>query len=323
VQRPNTLQAFNPNEREKAHFFLATQVTFMMGRKLEEGDWSSVYCRAKMIPEREWSNLNIDVMHEGLGVEHKMLRVPPDSPMRSYCGTTLMHPSATRSIRIPSTEADPNEVMLDVLTQYADLLDQRRAKIKEDCPGKEPDLRTGWLLWQRDLTEFLYFEEEAINPNPDDYFAEWRESGGGGRKASKNLWVYEKETGRKRYSVTTAAGAKIQPYFDVPPPNDSNVYIFKVQGEEVAPGVVRIWVRASTARELRSIVGDLSPGGLALVISSVAEDAQEAEEGSAAGGEEALPFELTTESYSLLVATFSSAVSDEHMMQLLVARLRK
>ena len=42
----------------------------MMGRKLEEGDWAEVYCRAKGLPNQGWSNLNIDVMHEGLGVEH-------------------------------------------------------------------------------------------------------------------------------------------------------------------------------------------------------------------------------------------------------------
>src|SRR6266853_20761 len=120
-----TLPAFSTEEQKTAHVLLATQVAFMMGRKMEEGDWSFVYCRAKGIPERGWSNLNIDVMHQGLGVEHKMLRVASGSPMQSSCGTSQMHPSATRSIRIASTDADPNEVMTDVLRQYADLLNQR------------------------------------------------------------------------------------------------------------------------------------------------------------------------------------------------------
>ena len=44
----------------------------MMGRKFEEGDWADVYCTAKNIPNRGWSNLNIDVIYNGLGVEHKM-----------------------------------------------------------------------------------------------------------------------------------------------------------------------------------------------------------------------------------------------------------
>jgi hypothetical protein len=198
VLRPKTVPAFAPNEKDTAHLLLATQVVFMMGRKLEEADWSLVYCKAKGIPERAWSNLNIDVMYQGLGVEHKMLRVGSDAPIKTLCGTSQMHPSATRSIRIASTDAAPNQVMVDVLTQYGHNLDDRRAKIREDCPSKQADLRTGWLLWQTSLTEFLYFEEETLNPDPRDYFAEWKESGGSGsRKPSKNLWIYEKETGEK------------------------------------------------------------------------------------------------------------------------------
>lgn len=186
VHRPKTLPAFTQKEKETAHVLLATQVVFMMGRKLEEADWSSVYCKAKGIPERGWSNLRIDVTYEGLGVEHKMLRVGSDAPIRTLCGTSPMHPSATRSIRIASTDANPNQVMVDVLTQYRRNLDERRAKIREGFTEKEPDLRTGWLLWQTSLTEFLYFEEEMLNPDPADYFAEWKESGGtGARKPSR------------------------------------------------------------------------------------------------------------------------------------------
>jgi hypothetical protein len=123
-----------------------------------------------------------------------------------------MHPSATRSIRV-ETEGDATAVAQDVLQQYADLIAARRQKVAENYPDIEPDMRIGWLLWQESLEEFLYFEEPMLTPNPTDYWAEWRESGGGSRKISKNLWVYEIETGRKRYSITTSAGAKIQPYF--------------------------------------------------------------------------------------------------------------
>ena len=302
---------------------LATHVAFMMGRKLEEGDWSQVYCRAKGIPERGWSNLNIDVMYRGLGVEHKALRRPSDAPLESVCGTRLMHPAATRSIRISSTDQDANEAMGEVLTQYADLLNTRRDKLKEDAPDKEPDLRTGWLIWESALRDFLYFEEETIPPNPSDYFAEWHESGGGTRKASKNLWVYEKVTGDKRYSITTSAGAKIQPYFDVPPPNDSNLYNFRVQGEEIGPGLVRIWVSAATARELETIVGNLTPQNLELVIANAASASADVDAAQTPGHEEAKVLVITSESYGLLTATFPTAVSDEHVMQLLVRRLRK
>ena len=47
VQRPKVLQAFTEAEYEKAHQLLAMKVAFMMGRKLEEGDWADVYCGAK------------------------------------------------------------------------------------------------------------------------------------------------------------------------------------------------------------------------------------------------------------------------------------
>lgn len=293
----------------------------MMGRKLEEGDWSSVYCRAKAIPERRWSNLKIDVMHQGLGVEHKMLCVKSDRPIRSCCGERLMHPSATRSIRLPDSK-DANEVMRGVLAQYGDLLAQRRVKLQEDAPQNQPDLRTGWMLWKESLTEFLYFEEEAIEPNPDDYHAEWKESGGGARKTSKNVWVYEKETGHKRYSITTSAGPKIQPYFDVPPPGDPNVYVFKVQGEEIGEGLVRIWITASTARELERIIGSLTPERLSLFIANVAADLPTDGTGPTQVEEEAFPVTIPLESYTLLTTAFPNAVSDEHRARLLAASLR-
>jgi hypothetical protein len=173
------------------------------------------------------------------------------------------------------------------------------------------------------LREFLYFEEETLAPDPSQYVADWRESGGGLRKASKNLWVYEKETGQKRYSITTAAGAKIQPYFDVPPPTDPNIYIFKVQGEEISPGVVRIWVAAPTARELQRVVGDLSRENLSLVITNAAAEQGDGESPQISMKEEAVGLTMTIESYNLLLAMFPGAVSDEHMAQLLVTRLNK
>lgn len=54
-----TLSAFNAEEKEKAHLYLATHVAEMMGRKFEEGDWAKVYCAAKGIPLGTWSNLSI------------------------------------------------------------------------------------------------------------------------------------------------------------------------------------------------------------------------------------------------------------------------
>ena len=68
MHRPQTLAAFSPEEYQRAHRLLATRVAFMLGRKLEEGDWAEVYCAAKGIPYTGWSNLAIDVVYQGLGV---------------------------------------------------------------------------------------------------------------------------------------------------------------------------------------------------------------------------------------------------------------
>lgn len=243
MRRPATLPAFSEDERKKVHELLGSLVASMMGRKLEEGDWSEVYCRAKGIPLSGWSNLDIDVMYGNLGVEHKMLKLKSNVDLAGYCGRSLMHPSATRSVRVPLTTTDPNSAMVDVLTQYAELIEARREQVREQAPGYEPDMRTGWLLWQESLRQFLYFEEEMLVPDPADYFAKWHSTrGGGNRKPSTSLWIYEKDTGKKRYSVTTEAGAKIQPYFDVPPPNDPNPYLFTVIGEVIEAGLVRVWV---------------------------------------------------------------------------------
>ena len=105
------LAAFNDTQRNIAHRLLAACVARMMGRKLEEGDWADVYCRAKGIPVRGWSNLNIDVMHEGLGVEHKMLCYRSNTNIAQACGETLMHPAATRSIRAPTGRVSASAAM--------------------------------------------------------------------------------------------------------------------------------------------------------------------------------------------------------------------
>ncbi len=250
------LPVFISAQRETAHRLLAAKVARMMGRKFEEGDWAEVYCRAKGLPQRGWSNLNLDVMHQGLGVEHKMLCYRSDRNIASACGETLMHPAATRSIRIPQGRVSAERAMRDILTQYAELIAQRTLNVRELAPaGTAVDMRTGWLLWQESLRQFLYFEEPMKAPKIEFYTAEWVESGGGARKGSRNLWIYEQKTGKKRFSVTTSAGAKIQPYFDVPPPNDPNLYIFTVIGEVIMDGRVRCWLTRTTLDELQRVLG--------------------------------------------------------------------
>ena len=140
-----TLPAFTDEEAHTAKIQLAAQVASMMGRKMEEGDWTSVYCLAKGIPESGWSNLNIDVIHLGLGVEHKLLCCSNlgRRSIKAVCGTTLMHPATTRSIRIEDINQPADIVMQEVLEQYNSLIDARTASVHERAPGVMPDMRIG------------------------------------------------------------------------------------------------------------------------------------------------------------------------------------
>jgi hypothetical protein len=315
-----TLKPFSEEERERAKVLLATQVATMMGRKLEEGDWSGVYCKAKGIPEARWSNLYTDVIHNGLGLEMKLLRIPQlgGKPLRSVCGTTLMHPAATRSIRIDDPGRPAGEVMRDVFRQYAELIHQRTIRVQEAAPGVPPDMRTGWLIWEDSLTEFLYFEERMLPPDPNSYYAEWNITPARGvRKTSRSLWVYDASTNQKRYSVTTSAGIKIQPYFDVPPPSDPNLCYFRVQSEPVSPDTICLWVAASTANALRHRLGSLDRDVVSsAVLELLAGEAVPAAPGIP-GDDLAVPIPLSVEAHRRLVGAWE-AVSDEHRVQLLL-----
>ena len=317
MRRPEILPAFTKKEYLKVHFHLASKVATMLGRKLEEDDWQAVYCNAKEIPLTGWSNLNIDITHDGLGVEQKMLCVRANKRIKEYCGTSLMHPSLTRSIRIPSTEDDATEVAQEILQQYADLITQRTEMVEKSSGKKQTDMRVGWLLWQVTLKEFLYFEEEMLAPIPANYYAEWVESGGGLRKRSINLWVYEKDTGIKRYSITTSAGAKIQAYFEVPPPNHPHLYYFRVQGERLKNSLIRIWVTKTTAICLQQMFGELETKKISEVVMNHCAKAKEVGDELKAYDDSAVSFTITEEAYNILQSTFES-VSDEHLFQQLI-----
>ena len=241
-------------EKERVKRLLASKVVGMFGRKLEEADWTEVYCKARGIPNQGWSNLKLDVMVPGLGLEIKMLGVK-DVPIVNQCGTSLMHPSATRSISLPT--GDAHSAMEQVLTEYSELLESRRRSV-DDQFGVPSELRSGWLLWKRSLDEFLYFEEKLEVPDFSKYTADWYEhNSDGARRRSRNLWIFD-QNGRKRYSVTTERGVKVQPYFDIPPLGAKNLAIFKIQGEEVENDAVRIWLTASTYENLLSIFNSKS-----------------------------------------------------------------
>lgn len=318
------LPAFTQEQTRMAKIVLATQVASMMGRKLEEGDWTKVYCQAKGIPDSGWSNLHIDVNYNGLGLEMKLLRISDlnDKPLKSVCGTSLMHPAATRSIRIGSVDSPAQEVMNDVFAQYAELIEQRTTRVRAASSGATPDMRTGWLIWEDRLTEFLYFEESMRAPDPKKYFAEWNETPARGvRKASKSLWIYDRGTRQKRFSVTTSAGIKIQPYFDVPPPSDPNLYYFRVQSEPIDAGTICLWIAASTANALKTRLGSLDREVVSAAVMEVI--AKGILPVSATNPEEdlAVPVPITVEAHKRLMVAWE-AVSDEHRAQLLLKALQ-
>ena len=319
-----TLRAFTEEEEASAKPLLAAKVASMMGRKLEEGDWNDVYCKAKEIPDRGWSNLRIDVNHNGLGVEFKMLRVAQlrGKSIREVCGTSRMHPSATRSIRIDNTDLPAHEVMTDVLTQYADLIEERTEQVKNKSPSGEVDMRVGWLLWEDDLKEFLYFEELMKKPDPVEYTAIWNETPArGARKASKSLWIFDKATGAKRFSVTTSAGIKIQPYFDVPHPHDPNLIYFRVQSEPLGNDIVVLWVTASTADQLKELLGSLDPQVVSDAIFRASRAGAINESNEVTYASIAFPLHIPKEAFELFVEHWD-AVSDEHRVQQLIRALR-
>ena len=290
----------------------------MMGRKWEEGDWSEVYCSAMRIPEAGWSNLNIDINFSGLGVEFKMLRISRlgERPIIDKCGTRLMHPSATRSIRIDNREVDPNDAMRDVFAQYGDLIDSRTEAVRAASGSGQADMRTGWLLWENKLREFLYWEERMLAPDAAAYYAQWHERPAmGARKASKSLWIFDRATKMKRYSVTTSAGIKIQPYFDVPAPDDPHLYHFRVQSEPLGVDTIVLWVSTWTARELRKHVGTMEKEVISELIlnasmsDSIADAAIEDERF------EGVPVEITRDAYNCLGKRWVG-VNDDHCVRL-------
>lgn len=320
--RAATVPAFTGEERDRAYVLLAAKVAQMMGRTFEENDWTAVYCAAKGIPFQDWSNLHLDINFGGLGVEQKRLAMKQGRTPLDFCGRSLMHPAETRSIRVPPTTTDANDAMRVILGQYIkNLADQREAVLAQAPNGVEPDMRKGWLLYQPGtLREFIYWEERRLIPNPDNYYAVWRVNPAkGARKGGTNLWIYERGTDYKRYSVTNEAGAKIQIYFDVPPPTDPNLNHFIVQGEELGNGEVRIWITLPTARELEKHLGSLSTDALSEAILEAEPDATTS---IALSDEESVrPVAVRVDAYLHLTEKFEG-VSDEHRVQLLLQYLR-
>lgn len=293
----------------------------MMGRKLEEGDWAHVYCKARSIVIPDWSNLNADVTISGLSLEHKMMRRSESQPIKEHCGTDIMHPALTRRVSLPRTGSADN-AMRSVIADYQRVLDERHSKAAAISNGAPVELRSGWLLYESSLSEFLYFEEATKNLNPDEHRATWSErevKGEGGRRANKNLWIYDRKTGRKVWSVTGGgSGTKIQPYFTVPPADDPNLCYFRVQGEPAVGEKVRVWITEPTAYNLRRILGSLESNLVSDAILKASSTAPTL--ASTETNEPVQELLILQPAYVALKEKFPG-VSDEHCFQMLCKRL--
>jgi len=153
-------------------------------------------------------------------------------------------------------------------------------------------------------------------PDPSKFFAEWNVTPArGARKATRSLWIYERDTNVKRYSVTTTAGAKIQPYFDVPSPRDPNFYYFKVQGNIVDDTLVEVWITRSTAKFLETRIGSLSTSELSARILEYSPCKVEEDKGSyATASDLAIPIRISLQAYEHLKQSIEY-ISDEQLIQ--------
>ena len=220
--------AFTQQEEQKAQRMLEDLVRALRivpgGGKIEEDYWSYIYHKLRGAPTSGWSNLPMrDFNYGGLGVEIKLLR--RNNPVGDQ-GRRLMHPAATRTIEFDQA-AGAEACKKVVLEQFGRQISEFRKRVAEEFEDAPPTIRWGIFLWSPTLDNFLYFEEEMIEPEPANYTAEFVDRQHRGNP-TRSLWIYEKDTEVKRYSVTMPErGAKIQPYFDVPT-KGKGAHLFKI-----------------------------------------------------------------------------------------------
>lgn len=239
--------AFMPDEVIQVQTLLETLVRSLRivpgGGKIEEGYWSYIYHTVRGAPAPSWSNLPMrDFLHNGLGVETKLLQVTAPSETQ---GRRIMHPSATRTLLFDPT-LDAETCKVQVLEQFGARIADFRMRVAHTSADNNPDIRWGIFLWSRKLDEFLYFEEQIREPDPNEFYAQFVDGKHRGNP-TRNLHIFEKATDIKRYSVTMPdKGAKLQPYFDVPLAGRGS-YIFSVPNDGRKP----IWLTEETFNALQ------------------------------------------------------------------------
>ena len=171
---------------------------------------------------------------------------------------------------------------------------------------------------QDQLREFLYFEEAMTKPDPAKYTATWNNTPARGtRKASKSLWIFDKQIGAKRYSVTTSAGIKIQPYFDVPPPGDPNLLYFRVQSEPLDDDTVVLWVSAATAERLKELLGSTDRQVVSDAVSRASRSSVPDTQADTADASLAVPIQVSKEAFDILIEHWETVNDDRRIQQLI------
>lgn len=329
-----TVAAFTDTEHQRAYKLLASKVATMGGRKLEEDDWNSVYLQTKRFPESGWSNTDLDINHEGLGVESKLLKSTRKGGVSSYFGDTIMHPAGTRAVDTPEYgfgNGDADEAAHFMVQEYADYIRRRQNEVRENSSDGEADLRLSLLIWEEDLSEFIYFERRWTPPDPDDFYGEWSHNprSSSKRQSSTSLHVYREANDEKRYSVTDPSkGVKVQPYIDVPEEDSDHLYHFVAQGE--TPGASmkrRVWAPPTLDTYLKTKLGDDVDGEM--LSNKIYEFADRVSSGeidlSSDDGVESIsiaePFDITQEAYSILQEL--SEASDTDALRLVARKLER
>lgn len=226
------LQAFDEEQMLDAAARVNKLAKSLQGRKVEEDDWTDLYCKVKGTENQGWSNDSFrDYVHDGLGVEFKLLKKPNPT---AHMGKWVMHPAATRKIDYDD-KADAETAMRKIFADWTVSIDEFETRVKSTSSSGTADLRWGILLWATDHTEFLYFEERLVRPNPDNFIAEWHVGQHRGHP-TRNLWIFDRENPEiKRFSCTLPKnGAKIQPYFRVPTIEDG-AHLFQAERHDTVP----------------------------------------------------------------------------------------
>jgi hypothetical protein len=163
-----------------------------------------------------------------------------------------MHPAATRTIDFSANEP-AEDAMAKVFQQWGAVISEFEDRVRATSKTGDTDIRWGVLLWAPDHSEFLYFEERLEKPRVEDYQARWHDGNHRG-KATRNLHIFEKSTGKKRFSCTLPRnGAKLQPYFDVPDVANG-AHIFRPERADVLP----LFVRREDADAIEKLFPDTS-----------------------------------------------------------------